>query len=97
MKKQYFQIDRHTVGDVEEGVGEKKRVSEFVYPPGSTVAGSMISGRISVIHGKCHYQFKEEGVIMESGESTTFPSGSYVLKVLGDESLKVVLQWDIPE
>ena len=75
----------------------KFRVSEFHYPAGEIVDGSMRTSRCFVMTGTCSYKYRDKcEVELKSGEYVELPDGAYQLTVGEQNDLHIVVVWEIP-
>jgi len=76
----------------------KFRVSEFRYPAGEIVDGSMRSGKCFVITGSCSFGYIDKPKIdLQSGEYIQLPEGAYQLIVSECDALHIIVVWELPE
>lgn len=76
---------------------ERFRVSRKRYLTGTAFPGAMRSGTCYVLAGACQYIFNDRGVIeLRRGEYAKLPEGSYSFSVIGDESVDLVMAWELP-
>ena len=73
------------------------RVSKYEYPVGTEFPGQMRAGTCFVLSGNCRYRFEDGNVTLSAGDVIDFPSGSYTLSVLGENTLVIILVWKLSE
>ena len=75
---------------------DRYRVSEFSYPAGTKLNGSMIAGKCFVLSGSVSYHYDDDEANLATGEWSELPAGSYELTIKDDCDAKLVLVWEIP-
>jgi|GEM_PF-4696437 len=71
------------------------RISEFTYPAGTTINGSMLAGICFTLAGSVYYRYDDSRVRLQAGEWAELPAGSYELEVEGCGEAKLILVWKI--
>lgn len=73
------------------------KVSRNGYDAGVTFPGTGRAGRIYVLSGRCVKTFGDWRAELGPGTFVDFPAGDYTFAVLGDEPVRFVNVWEIPE
>ena len=73
------------------------RVSRNGYDAGVSFPGTGKAGRLYVISGRCSKSVGACEAELGPGTFVDFPGGDYVFSVVGDEPVKLVNVWEIPE
>lgn len=73
------------------------RVSRNGYDAGVSFPGTGKAGRIYVLSGRCTKVVGDWRAELGPGTFVDFPTGDYVFAVVGDEPVRMVNVWEIPE
>lgn len=73
------------------------RVSRNGYDAGVTFSGTGKAGRVYVLSGRCSKSVGGWKAELGPGSFVDFPGGHYVFSVVGDEPVRIVDVWQIPE
>lgn len=73
------------------------RISPNRYEAGVAFSGTSRAGRLYVLSGACSKKVGEWGAVLHAGMYADFPAGSFEFKVLGEQQVRLVNVWLIPE
>lgn len=73
------------------------RVSPNRYDAGVAFPGTTRAGRVYVISGRCTKTCGEWSAELEPGTFVNFPAGDFAFTVVGNEPVRLVNVWEIPE
>ncbi len=73
------------------------RVSRNGYDAGVSFPGTGKAGRLYVLAGRCSKSVGDWSAELGPGSFVDFPGGDFVFSVIGDEPVKLVNVWEIPE
>ncbi len=71
------------------------RISQYEYPIGTEFPAVMRGGTCIVLRGECQYEFESDTVTLSAGDLCDLPSGAYIMRVIGDESVVIVQVWNL--
>ena len=73
------------------------RVSRNGYDAGVSFPGTGKAGRLYVLSGRCSKSVGDWSAELGPGSFVDFPGGDFVFSVIGDEPVRLVNVWEIPE